>query len=322
MSCLPIIWLGIIGFFVIMYVILDGFTLGIGILAIFLNEQQRNITVSVLLPTWDGNQTWLVLGMASLYGAFPLAFSVLLPALYLPLLVMVVALLLRGVAFEFRLKAAVYGRKIWDGVFFASALTATLAQGFILGQFIQGFKSGLINSFSMMTGISLVVGYCLLGATRLILKTQGDIQAKMFRVAFTCVLLLMSAIFIVSVWTPFVYPLVQQRWFNLTYIPWLAILPLITAMTFMTLLWALHRRQEVTLYWLSILLFLCPYVGFIISLFPFIVPYQITLWQAAAPDTTLKFILVGAVIMLPILLLYTGYAYRIFRGKVNESIHY
>lgn len=326
---LALFWIAIIGFCIIMYVILDGFTLGTGMMMLFLTSPERDLATSMILPTWDGNQTWLVLGMASLYGAFPIAFSILLPIFYLPLLCMVIAVLLRGVAFEFRLKSD-SGKGGWDKIFIFASIAATLAEGFILGDFIQGFM--VTNNiwhaiasqpyFSVLAAISLVIGYSLLGATRLILKTTGALQQKMYRVSYGLTFLLMLVIFAVSVYTPFVYPLVQQRWFNLHYLPYLAILPFITTVCFIGLLYSLRKKYERLPYWLSVSLFLCPYIGFLISIFPYIVPYQITLWQAASPDSTLKFILVGAAIMLPVLLVYTGYAYRIFRGKVSEIIHY
>lgn len=325
---LPLIWLAIIGFCIIMYIVLDGFTLGSAMLLPFLNSSQRDLATSVILPTWDGNQTWLVLGMASLYGAFPLAFSVLLPMLYLPLLLMVVALLMRGVAFEFRMKSE-RGRKRWDMIFSASSLLAALVQGYILGKFVQGFpqsnlsfQSSFINPFNTLTALSLVVGYSLLGATRLILKTEGSLQAKMFPMAMIFTWLLMLLTGVVSIWTPFVYPLVKSRWLTVSYMPYLAVLPLITACSFMGLITALMKRLDYPPYWLAVLVFLCPYVGFVVSIFPYVVPYKMTLWQAASPDGTLKFILVGACIMLPLLLAYTFYSYKIFKGKVNDVIHY
>jgi cytochrome bd ubiquinol oxidase subunit II len=326
---LALTWLVIIAFCIIMYVILDGFTLGTGIMLLFFNEHEKDLAMSVILPTWDGNQTWLVLGSAALYGAFPLAFSILLPALYLPLLIMVVGILLRGVAFEFRLKSPADKEK-WSGVFIIASIVVTLTQGFILGNFVQGFTktneiwtaTSHFDLFSIGSAVSLVIGYSLLGSTRLILKTSGDMQKKMYKAAIYVSLLLMLAIFVISLSTPFVYPLVQKRWFNLALMPYLAILPFITGVTFCYLIFSLYKRYERRPYWLSVILFLCPYFGFLISIFPYIVPYQITLWQAASPDSSLKFILVGAIIMLPVLLVYTGYSYHVFKGKVNEKLHY
>lgn len=326
---LALAWAAIIGFCIIMYVTLDGFTLGTGMMMSFMNDHERDIATSMVLPTWDGNQTWLVLGMASLYGAFPVAFSILLPIFYLPLLFMVIAVLARGVAFEFRLKAK-RGKKRWDRLFIGASTTATLCQGYILGTFIQGFEQTnnqwhALSSFSwfnVLTAVSLVFGYSLLGATRLILKTTNSVQKKMYRASFYLGLLLMLVVFVVSVATPFVYPLVKERWLNLHYIPYLAILPFITMVAFVSLMYSLYRKFDYLPYWSAVIAFLCPYVGFIISLYPYLVPYKITLWQAASPDSSLSFILVGALIMLPVLLIYTWYSYKIFKGKVDEVLHY
>ncbi len=328
---LPLIWILIIGFCIVMYVILDGFTLGTGMLMPFMTEHERNIANSVILPTWDGNQTWLVLGMASLYGAFPLAFSALLPVLYLPLLIMVVALLFRGVVFEFRLKSK-SGRATWDKVFTLASLTVAFIQGLILGNFVEGFSFTLhpyivsdrafITPFTLFTAISLVCGYCLLGSTRLILKTEGEIQAKMYKLAIIFAILVAITMFIVSLWTPFLNDRLFQRWFLNHNWLYLAILPYIASITYLALVWTLYKKEEHIPYWCSIVLFLCLYAGFIISLYPYIVPYKYTIAQAAAPNNTLSFILVGAIIMLPVLLIYTGYSYYIFRGKVKDVIHY
>lgn len=326
---LALIWIAIIAFCIIMYVVLDGFTLGTGMMMLFLSPSERDLAMSTILPTWDGNQTWLVLGMASLYGAFPLAFSILLPIFYLPLLVMVVAILARGVAFEFRLKTKTATHR-WDAVMIAATIIATLAQGFILGNFIQGFDlnngnwvaTSHFDVFSIVSAISLVIGYSLLGATRLILKTTGNMQHLMFRISFYLSLLVMLAIFVISVYTPFVYPLVHHRWLNLHYIPYLAILPFITMLCFIGLIYSLYKKWDRAPYWFSVVLFLCPYVGFLISIFPYVVPYKLSIWQAAAPENTLTFIMVGAAIMLPVLLIYTGYSYKIFKGKVDETLHY
>ena len=320
---LVLAWLTIIGFCIIMYIILDGFTLGTGMLLIFLTPEERSLATSVILPTWDGNQTWLVLGMASLYGAFPLAFSLLLPLLYLPLLIMVIALLLRGVVFEFRMKSD-KGQAIWDKIFSASALVVSLTQGYILGTFVQGFNPDITPSmwFDLMTAFSVVIGYCLLGATRLILKTEHSIQAKMFAISKKLIWILMTLIGLVSLWTPFVYPLLKNRWFNPDITPYLTILPLTTVIIFIALLYSLKKKYDRSPYWLTVGFFLCPYIGFLVSVFPYIVPYQVTIWAAAAPSNSLSFILIGACIMLPVLLAYTFYSYRIFRGKVNEIIHY
>tara|TARA_Y100000815_G_scaffold172001_1_gene156375 strand:- start:598 stop:1590 length:993 start_codon:yes stop_codon:yes gene_type:complete len=329
MTYLPLIFIAMIGFMIIMYVVLDGFTLGTGMLLPFMAKAERDIAMSVILPTWDGNQTWLVLGAATLYGAFPMAFSLLLPALYIPLLLMVVALLFRGVVFEFRLKST---HVAWDIIFSIASLCVTLIQGFMLATFIQGFTisqdvtviahTAAMTPFTAVTAVSLVCGYSLLGATRLILKTTDSIQAKMFKISITLSIFIAVAMVIVSLMTLFVHPEVKQLWFNQKYWLGLSILPLITGFLFLGLWYSLKKRKEILPYWLSVFIFLCPYAGFVVSVYPYIVPYHITLWQAAAPSNSLSFLLVGAVIMLPVLLIYTGYSYHIFKGKVKDVLHY
>jgi cytochrome d ubiquinol oxidase subunit II len=331
-TALPIIWILIIGFGVVMYVILDGFTLGTGMLMPFMSSYQRDIAASVILPNWDGNQTWLVLGAAALYGAFPRAFSAFLPLLYIPLFLMIIALLLRGVVFEFRLKAKPEKKHLWDRVFAASSVVVTLIQGLVLGNFIEGFKvsshpfliskGSFFSVFSIFTAISLVFGYALLGACRLILKTEGTLQKKMYRLAWGSLILIAIALVAVSLWTPFVDPHALNRWFSGYNWLYLSFLPLITGLCFLALLYTLYHQKENYPYYLVIILFLCPYLGFIISVYPYIIPYKVTLWQAAAPTDALLFILVGTVIMLPVLLFYTWYSYKIFKGKVKEVLEY
>jgi len=332
MDQLALIWILIIGFSILMYVVLDGFTLGIGMLFPFLKQGERNIAMSAVLPNWDGNQTWLVLGGAALYGAFPLAFSTLLPLLYMPLLVMVIALLLRGVAFEFHLKTK-RGRKLWDSAFIGGSFIATFIQGILLGAFVQGFNlndnSILPNNylqwltpFSVFTGSALVCGYVLLGSSRLIIKTTGVIQAKMYRLAIISAILVGVCLVVASIWTYFVRPTVIQQWFPKEQLWSIALLPLNALAALLGLLTALYRRYEILPYWLAILIFLCSYAGFIFSVWPNIVPYSISIWQAAAPASSLSFMLIGAGIMLPVLLFYTWYSYYIFRGKIHETISY
>jgi len=306
-----------------MYVILDGFTLGTGILLPFLTHEERDQAMSVLLPTWDGNQTWLVLGGASLYGAFPLAFSLLLPHFYLFLFLMVTALLFRGVVFEFRLKAEA-GRKIWDGIFALASLIVTLIQGVILGNFISGIQAGksIVVPFTAFTAIGLVLGYCLLGSTRLILKTQGTIQYKMRKLSYFALFGVIMGIAIASLWTPFLNMNIFDRWFGESHWIYLMILPYMTAITFVILIISLYKQNDFFPFWCSVVLFLFAYMGLMISLFPYIVPFQITVWQAASPDSSLRFLLFGLILMIPVLLIYTGYSYHIFKGKVKNVFEY
>jgi cytochrome bd ubiquinol oxidase subunit II len=323
MDLLPLAWAVVIAFCIVMYVILDGFTLGTGMLMPFLTPEERDQAMSVLLPTWDGNQTWLVLGGASLYGAFPLAFSVLLPKLYLPIFLMVIALLFRGVVFEFRLKAALPGRKIWDAIFAGASLIVTLIQGVVLGNFISGFKvSGIIIPFTIFTAIGLIFGYCLLGSTRLILKTAGTLPKKMTKFTYIALVGVIVGMGIASLWTPQLSPQIFHRWFNESHWMELMILPYLAAITVGLMLWGLYKRDEILPFWCAVILFLCAYIGFVISIYPYVIPFQTTLWQAAAPDSSLRFLLFGVIIMLPILLIYTGYSYHIFKGKVKNVFEY
>lgn len=331
MSIFPLLWAGIIAFCILMYVILDGFTLGTALLMPFLNKQERDIAISMLLPTWDGNQTWLVLGAASLYGAFPLAFSIVLPLLYLPLLVMVTALLFRGVVFEFRLKAHDSEKKFWDNCFILGSLTATFVQGIVLGFFIYGIKKlnySLYPSFSwaslyaFFTGISLIFGYALLGATRLMLKTEGTLQNRTRDYAKKLTWIILFLVIAVSIWTPFVDPHIFDRWFHLNRLWILILLPALTFIIWGLLLYHLNKKSEYLPYYLSIGIFFCCFIGFLIGIWPNIVPPIISIWQAASPIPSLKFMLVGAAIMIPLLLFYTGYSYKVFSGKVKNMIEY
>lgn len=331
MDVLPLIWIGIIAFGIIMYVILDGFDLGIGILSIFFDENDRDLMVSAILPVWDGNETWLVFGGAALYGAFPTAFSIILPAVYIPLLMMVLALLFRGAAFEFRLKA-IKSKSFWDICFFSGSLVATIAQGLILGTFVNGFQldydySALVfhqwfNLFGIGCAIALIFGYVLLGSNRLIAKTTGHLQKECFKISRTIQYLILLAVIMVSVWSPFLAYQIKERWFNPQYMAYLAILPFITVIAIGVHWYALRKRYEYVPFWASIVIFLMCYIGFIISCYPYIVPRYITYIQAAANRTSLLFMLIGACVMMPPLLFYTYYSYRIFKGKVTEKIGY
>lgn len=330
MTLLPVVWAGMIAFVILMYVLLDGFTLGTGILMPWLTEKERDQAISMVLPNWDGNQTWLVLGAASLYGAFPQAFGTLLPLLYLPLLLMVMALLFRGVAFEFRLKS-VKGRANWDLCFVLGSIVATFVQGIVLGAFVQGFtypntgelpNFAWLSPYTVFTGVSLVFGYALLGATRLILKTEGEINHKMRHLSKALAWIVIILVGLVSLWTPFVDPHIFVRWFRHDHVWILTLMPTITFCAWLWLIWSLKKGLDHAPYWSSIVIFCCCYLGFAIGIWPSIVPYQMSIWQAASAPSSLLFMLVGAVIMIPILLIYTGYSYKIFGGKVKDDLHY
>lgn len=331
-SYLAFTWLVLIAFFVIMYVISDGLDLGTGILFSLVKKQSdRDIMMSSILPVWDGNQTWLVLGGASLYGAFPLAFATLLPVLYIPLFFMLIALLFRGITFEFRLKAKASINR-WDRLFFIGSILAAFVQGLVLGTFVQGFKvqDGVITfshfswftPFSFITGLGVVVGYALLGAGWLIAKTEGELQQHFYKIAKVLLPLMVGFLILVSLWTPLVDESTKLFWFAPGNFSKLAMLPLVTGILVLILWWSLAKQKEMRPFWLTIGIFCCAYAGFLLNSWPYLVPHEITYWQAAAPRNTLQFMLVGVVIMLPILLYYTCSAYYIFRGKVREVIKY
>lgn len=326
MNILALSWCGIIAFGVIMYVILGGFDLGIGIMSIFFKEEkERDLLVSAILPVWDGNQTWLVFGGAALYGAFPVAFSAILPLMYIPILIMVIALLFRGVSFEFRLKA-IKTKRFWEICIFLGSVFATIAQGLILGTFVQGFNLSTnatvidqwFNPFGMACALALIGGYILLGANFLIIKTEGKLQAKSYAISSKIQYLILAGFIMVSVWSPFLDPAIKQRWFNPQNIPYLAILPIITLLLLFTHRYALKKHFEYLPFWCAIGMFLMCYLGFIISSYPYIVPREITYQAAAADKSSLLFMLVGVCIMMPPLLYYTYYSYKIFRGKVTQ----
>lgn len=334
MDYLSATWVGIIGFVILMYVILDGFDLGVGIIAPFFDAKDRDVMISTILPVWDGNETWLVMGGAMLYGAFPLAFSLILPTLYLPILVMVAALLFRGVSFEFRLKTDTSNR-LWDFMFSFGSIVATLMQGLMLGTFVQGFNvtPGDIRQlvvpgyfwfspFSVTCAVALLFGYALLGSSWLISKTQNHIQQKCFSSAKICLLVIAVFAVVVSFWTPFVDPHVKARWLDPDLMMYLAILPALSIVSWFWAWFSIEKKKDHSPFWAAVAIFLCCYAGFVIGAWPYIVPHQITFWDAAAPPQSLKFMLYGTAIMLPILLWYTFHAYRIFRGKVTDVIKY
>jgi cytochrome d ubiquinol oxidase subunit II len=329
---LPLVWAAIIVVGVIMYVLLDGFDLGVGILFPFLpTDQDRDLAMNSVAPIWDGNETWLVLGGAGLFAAFPLAYAVILPGTYLPLIVMLLGLIFRGVAFEFRFKAE-SSRHWWDRSFHYGSLAATIAQGMVLGAFIQGFAvanrqyaGGMfdwLTPFSLMTGVALVSGYALLGATWLIWKTERELQDRCYRLARNFLLVVLAFIVSVSLWTPLLHPEIAERWFTWPNIAYLSPVPLVTGLVAFALWRALEERREALPFVLSLALFLLSFLGLGISLWPNVVPPDISIWEAAAPPETQLFILIGTAILLPIILAYTGFTYFVFRGKVRPGAGY
>ena len=326
------IWTLILGVAVFFYVLLDGFDLGVGILyGLAPDTAARNTIMNSIAPIWDGNETWLVLGGLGLLAAFPLAFAIIIPAVYFPILVMLLALVFRGVAFEFRFRDAEH-KTFWDHAFNYGSGIATFAQGVVLGSFIQGFQvSGRVFSgtsfdfltpFSILTGIALLFGYGLLGAGWLILKTDGDLQQAARRHGRVCLIGVLAAIGIVSIWTPIMSPAIAARWFVFPNILFLAPVPVATAAAALFTWRALHNRSEVLPFVGGIALFVLSFTGIAISLFPMIVPPHFTLWQAASSDRTQAFLLVGTLVLLPVILMYTSWSYWVFRGKVRADIGY
>ena len=331
MSIVPV-WTVILAAAVFFYVVLDGFDLGIGILYNFATTRtERQTMMNAIAPIWDGNETWLVLGGTGLLAAFPLAFAIILPAVYFPVLVMLLSLIFRGVAFEFQFRDAQH-RHVWDHAFAFGSTLGTFAQGIVLGAFIQGFRvegrhfaGGALDCFtpfSLFTGLALICGYALLGACWLILKTEGTLQEKARRWARFAFLATFAAVGVVSLWTPFVDADIARRWFSWPNILFLSPVPLATALT--GFLWwrAVAKKQDVAPFLYAILLFTLSYLGIAISLFPMIVPHHFSLDQAASDASTQIFLGVGTLFLLPIIAVYTGWSYWVFRGKVKGDIGY
>ncbi|AJC48248.1 cytochrome d ubiquinol oxidase subunit II [Allofrancisella guangzhouensis] len=319
---LGLIWLFIIAFGLLLYVVLDGFALGIAALFPFLSQKQRDIATSVLLPTWDGNQTWLVFSLACFYGMFPTAFAYIFPKIYLSATLLVVMLLFRGICFEFRLKSSTAGIKNWDYLFFISSLVAAFLQGYIVGDLIVGYpKNTIANgiSFRIITGLTLMVGYMLLGATRLILKTEDELLAKAKFLAKRLAFCLIILMLLIGVTTPFYTSLPLD---NIYKTPALITFFILTIIGFIFLLKNINSKYHALPYWITVAIFVFTYASMLTLIFPFIIPYKITYIESQASNTTLLFTLIPATIMIPLLLLYTSYAYYVFRGKTKEKLSY
>ncbi len=326
------VWTLIMGAAIFFYVLLDGFDLGVGMLYGFARDVgSRNIVMNSIAPIWDGNETWLVLGGLGLLAAFPLAFAIIIPALYFPILVMLLALVFRGVAFEFRFRDAPH-RTFWDHGFCYGSAIATFAQGMMVGAFIQGFRVDgrqfagtafdFVTPFSLLTGVALLFGYGLLGSGWLILKTGGEIQAAARGHGRICLIGVLVAIVVVSLWTPLMSEAVARRWFSWPNIVFLSPVPIATALVAFGVWRALTGRSEAGAFIGAICLFALAYIGIAISLWPMIVPYHYTLWQAASPPRTQAFLLIGTLFLLPVILVYSGWSYWVFRGKVRTDIGY
>ena len=329
---LPLVMSAIIGFGVFMYVLMDGFDLGVGILFLAVpSDTERDQMMNSVAPIWDGNETWLVLGGTTLIAAFPLAYAVILPALYLPLLAMLIALVFRGVAFEFRFKAS-RNRWVWNLAFSGGSIVATLAQGVVLGTFVQGFvvedrqfagdAFHWLTPFTAATALALVAGYALLGSTWLIMKTEGWLQSWAYRITLVLLAVVIGFMLIVSLWVPMLDNEIASRWFGWPNIAFLCPVPLAVLATTAALYRSVRGFHEVSPFLLAMLLFLMGYLGLVISIWPNVIPPDISIWDAASPPETQSFLLVGIAVLVPLILAYTAWSYWIFRGKVGDHTAY
>lgn len=329
---LPFIWAGIIAFAVLVYVILDGFDLGVGILFPFMPEKQdRDVMMNSVAPVWDGNETWLVLGGGGLFAVFPLAYAVVMPALYIPITLMLLALVFRGVSFEYRWRTERW-RGVWDVAFAGGSLLAAFTQGIALGALVQGIEVAdrayaggwwdWLTPFSILTGIAVVVGYALLGATWLVMKTEGHLAQQMRRYALWLGGATLAFIGIVSILTPFQDPVYFERWFTGASMVWTLIVPALLGGSAFAMWHGLQNGHDATPFLAALAFFTLSFIGIGISFYPMIVPPGLSIHEAAAPDSSLAFALVGAVILIPIILLYTAYSYWVFRGKIDPAEGY
>jgi cytochrome d ubiquinol oxidase subunit II len=326
---LTIIWAGIIAFAVAAYVVLDGFDLGIGILfPTFRVGGERDRAMNSIAPVWDGNATWLVLGGGGLMAAFPLAYAIVFPALYVPIIAMLLGLIFRGVAFEFRWRDPGH-RHFWDIAFCAGSVTAAMAQGITLGALLQGIQVegrayaggwwDWLTPFTLLTGVSLVAGYALLGAGWLIWKTDGPTQAHARSHARVLTVALVAAIVAVSVATPFLETRYHERWFGWPGVLATAQVPLLVAIASVILWRSIRHGRDWVPFAMTLVLFGLSMTGLAISMWPDVIPGRVSIWDAAAPERSQVFLLVGAGVLIPIILAYTGWAYWVFRGKVDET---
>ncbi len=330
---LALLWAIIILFGVMMYVVMDGFDLGIGILYPLLKDKDdRDVMMNTVAPVWDGNETWLVLGGAGLLAAFPLAYAVILHAFYLPLIFMLLGLIFRGVAFEFRFKAHDHRRHLWDKAFIGGSITATFFQGVTLGGYIEGIKVvnrsyaggplDWLTPFALFTGLGLVVAYALLGSTWLVYKTEGRLQQRMIELTKPLAWMLLGTIAIISIWTPLAHSQIAARWFTMPNVFWFAPVPVLVLLVFRYLLRSLNKDPHGGPFLLTLALVFLGYSGLGISVWPNIIPPDISIWEASGPPQSQGFALVGALLIVPVILMYTAWSYYIFRGKVRVGEGY
>jgi cytochrome d ubiquinol oxidase subunit II len=329
---IPVLWAFIIAFAVFVYVVMDGFDLGLGMLfPLFPKKADRDVMMNTVAPVWDGNETWLVLGGGGMMAAFPLAYAVLMPALYTPMIAMLIGLIFRGVAFEFRWRTQ-RERNLWDIAFAAGSLLAAMAQGVALGAILQGIQVAgrhyaggwwdWLTPFSILTGLSVVVGYALLGATWLVMKTEGELRDEAYRLSWWLLFAMIAAMGAVSLATPFLHIEYANRWFKWPNIVLTAPVPIAVAGVTLLLLRSLASKQDYRPFFLTLALFGLSYAGLGISMWPYIVPRSVTIWEAASPENSQIFMLFGVAVLIPMILGYTAWAYHVFRGKVKPESGY
>lgn len=331
---LPVVSAAVIAIAVLLYVVLDGFDLGIGILFAFeRTPEDRDVMVNSVAPVWDGNETWLVFGGAGLFGLFPVAYATVLPALYPTLIAMLLCLIFRGVAFEFRFRAhSARGRRMWDFAFFLGSTLGAFAQGLTLGGLIQGIRVvdgqyaggwwDWLTPFSVLCGASLVVGYGLLGATYLVWRTDGELQRRVRRHASYFAIATLAAIVAVSIWTPLLHRNYLMRWDSWPNIVLVAPVPVLVAVLGLVFVYGIEKRHHLTPFLCALGWFVLGFTGLGISIWPFIVPPSVDLWQASDPPQSQLFLLVGAAVLMPTIMAYSAYSYYVFRGKVDAGAHY
>ncbi|CAN1504357.1 AppB Cytochrome bd-type quinol oxidase, subunit 2 [Burkholderiaceae bacterium] len=326
---LPLFFLGAMGFAMLSYVVLDGYDLGVGILLNRANDGDKDVMISSIGPFWDANETWLVLGVGILLVAFPLAHGIILTELYLPVAIMLAGLILRGVSFDFRAKVNLAQKPLWNFLFYLGSLITAVAQGVMIGRHIIGFESGLLGwLFAALVGICLPAGYALLGSTWLIMKTEGDLQKRALTWARGSLWLTGLGIALISAATPYFSPEIMNRWFSYPNILWLSPVPIATAILFFMIDRAIQNLRQnpgqsewvpfaatVAIFWIS-------FFGIAYSLFPYLIVGKMTAWQAAASTESLWVIFWGAIIVLPTILAYTLFSYRIFKGKTQPLSYY
>ena len=329
---LPVLFAGAVAFCVVVYVLADGFDLGVGILFLLApRSEDRDLMMASVEPVWDGNETWLVMGGTLLLATFPAGYYVLLPAFYLPVMFMLFALVLRGIAFTFRLQTVRF-RWVWDLAFAGGSVLAALCQGFVLGGLIDGvpmrdgmFAGGTFDFLSLLglvCGIGLVGGYALLGAGWLIWKTDGATQVFAREVAHAALILTAAMMLLVSGWSAWSVPEVAARWFAWPNLAWLAPVPIVTAAVLLTMWKRIWTGRDVEVFLLAIVIFLLGFAGLVVSLWPYVVPRQVTIWDGIADPQTLVFVGVGVAIIIPIVLAYQANAYWVFRGKAKHEEGY